>query len=87
MNRKKRIQILLIENLKNCECQIYDNSADHQGHNQFDGTQESHFLIIIKPKKKLNIKKITLHRKINELLKYEFQNGLHSLEIKIIDPV
>tara|TARA_B100000029_G_scaffold516215_1_gene627707 strand:- start:3929 stop:4186 length:258 start_codon:yes stop_codon:yes gene_type:complete len=84
MNRKKRIEGLLKENLSEYNCTIIDTSINHKGHNDFDGTNETHFKIIINNLIK-NKKKLTIHRKINELLKNEFKSGLHALEIKILD--
>ena len=52
------------------------------GHNHFDGTQESHFYLILKNKGS-NVSKLFIHRKVNDLLKDEFKSGLHALEIKI----
>ena len=84
MNRKKRIQSILLNNFKECKISIVDNSMEHNGHNNFNGQQESHFQIILS--KNPSDKKSTLfiHRKINDLLKHEFLNGLHALEIKIV---
>jgi BolA protein len=84
MNRKKRIESILLNNFKDCEISIIDNSMNHKGHNDFNGQQESHFQIILN--KNLSFKESTLstHRKINNLLKDEFLSGLHALEIKTI---
>ena len=83
MNRKKRIEHILISNFKDCKIQVIDDSIKHRGHNNFDGDQESHFEIILKKDSIIKEKKLQIHRKINELLKDEFINGLHALEIKI----
>ena len=45
MNRKKRIESLLLKNFINWKFTVIDNSAQHSGHNNFDGTQETHFCI------------------------------------------
>ncbi len=83
MKRKDRIYNILKKNLENFKINIIDNSAKHAGHNQFDGTGETHIYIELKAKKTIKINRIKIHREINELLKIEFENGLHSLEIKI----
>ena len=83
MNRKKRIESILFNNFKDWEIRTIDNSIKHRGHNNFDGDQESHFEIILKKDSIIKEKKLQIHRKINELLKDEFINGLHALEIKI----
>ena len=84
MNRKKRIANILIKNFKDSEIDVVDNSIEHSGHNNFDGSQESHFQIFIKDKIAISSSRLEIHRKINHLLKDEFDNGLHALQIKII---
>ncbi len=90
MKRKIRIEKLLKENFPYFNVTIIDNSKMHIGHNSFDGTGETHLLFVLKQKKlsktKIKIdykKKINIHNKINEILKDEIVNGLHSYEIKI----
>ena len=85
MKRKKRIELILNKNFSNCSLEIKDVSILHKGHNNFDGTQESHFSIILNFQNQLKQNKLDVHRKINDLLKNEFEDGLHSLEIKIIN--
>ena len=85
MNRKKRINYKLKKNLKNFEFIIEDNSHLHKGHNNFDGKNETHILLKIRPTKKVKYDRLSIHRLINKVLEDEFMNGLHSLEIKIIN--
>jgi len=85
MNRKKRISYKLKKNLKNFEFFIKDNSHLHKGHNNFDGKKETHILLEIKPTNNTQYDRIKIHRLINQVLAEEFMNGLHSLEIKIIN--
>ena len=83
MNRKKRINDILKKNLKDFQVFIEDNSYLHIGHNNFDGKEETHFLITLQFKGQKVLDKMSIHRKINNLLEKEFNSGLHSLEIKI----
>jgi len=85
MNRKKRINNKLTKNLKNFEFSIEDNSHLHKGHNNFDGKNETHILLKLKPMKKIKYDRLKIHRLVNKVLEDEFTNGLHSLEIKIIN--
>jgi BolA protein len=84
MNRKKIIE----DKLKILEPSILiitNNSAlhaNHLGNTSKDG--ESHFSIEIAAIKLENLSKIEQHKIINNLLKDEFNNGLHALSIKII---
>ncbi len=64
---------------------VKDVSILHKGHNNYDGKNETHFSIIINTNNKNKESKLSIHRKINELLKDEFNMGLHALEIKIIN--
>jgi len=83
MSRKKRIENMLSKNFINWKFTVIDNSAQHSGHNNFDGFQETHFCIVIKNPFRTNDNRMSIHRKIYKLLKDDFQNGLHALEIKI----
>tara|TARA_Y100000590_G_C15746227_1_gene1022195 strand:- start:6536 stop:6796 length:261 start_codon:yes stop_codon:yes gene_type:complete len=82
-NRKKRIEKTLKLNFKKSFIEVQDISFKHAGHNNFTGNQETHFLIIFENLDLINLKRIDIHRKINTLLKEEFDSGLHALEIKI----
>ena len=85
MNRKKRINDKLKKNLKNFHILIEDNSHLHKGHNDFDGKEETHILVKLFSKKNIKYNRLEIHRLVNQTLIEEFSNGLHSLEIKIID--
>ena len=84
MNRTKRIKKILENNFLDYVVNIIDNSYLHKGHNNFNGDGETHILIELKKRKKININRLEIHKKINSLLKNEFNTGLHSLQIKII---
>ena len=81
MKRKKRIDNILQNRFNFLSIEVEDISMLHQGHNNFSGKNETHFRIILQSKKE-NLNKLSIHRKINELLKKEFSTGLHALEIK-----
>ena len=84
MNRKKRINSILIKNFTNWNIEVQDVSSLHKGHNNFDGFNETHFCIILNPNFKNKDTRLSIQRKINDLLSEEFNSGLHSIEIKII---
>jgi BolA protein len=84
MNRKKRIENTLSNYFKDIMIEVTDNSTEHSGHNNFDGSQESHFQLLIENKNMGYLSRLEIHRKINQLLEIEFNSGLHALEIKII---
>ena len=85
MKRKKRIETILSKKFSFWKVEVNDISILHKGHNNFDGNEETHFSIILNPNKQNKESKLKIHRKINELLKDEFNSGLHALEIKILN--
>ena len=85
MKRKKRIESILLEKFSNWKTEVNDISILHKGHNNFDGSEETHFSIILNSNSQNKESKLKIHRKINELLKNEFNLGLHALEIKILN--
>lgn len=84
MKRSKRIANILQKHLSDYRIYIKDNSYLHKGHNNFNGAGETHMIIELSKIDKSKIDRLRIHRKINLLLKEEFNNGLHSLQIKII---
>ena len=83
MNRTKRIQDIIEKNFNEFNISVVDDSLAHKGHNNFDGNEETHIIIELKKKNKLNINRLEIHKKINTLLSEEFKIGLHALQIKI----
>lgn len=83
MNRKENIQAKLSV-LNPHFLEIVDESACHAGHaGNPNGNAESHFAIKIAAKELENIPLVKQHRVINNLLKEEFDNGLHALSINV----
>ena len=85
MNRKKRIKKILSKNFTDWIIEVHDTSILHKGHYNFDGKKETHFSIILNSSNQNKELKLNIHRKINKLLADEFNLGLHSLEIKIVN--
>ena len=83
MNRTKRIQDIIEKNFNEFSVLVTDDSLAHKGHNNFDGKDETHIIIELKKKFNLDIKRLEIHKKINDLLSEEFKIGLHALQIKI----
>ena len=82
MKRKKRIENILLNNFNFLSIKVEDISMLHQGHNNFNGKNETHIKITLQSKNFEALNKLSIHQKINKLLKKEFLNGLHALEIK-----
>ena len=53
MNRKQRINNLLLNHLKEFSIEILDNSHLHINHNNFDGTGETHIKIVLEKRKEV----------------------------------
>ena len=83
MNRTKRIKDIIEKNFNEFSISVTDDSLAHKSHNNFEGKEETHIIIELKKKFNLDIKRLTIHKKINTLLSEEFKIGLHSLQIKI----
>ena len=84
MNRTKRIKDIIEKNFNEFSVSVTDDSLAHKGHNHFNGNEETHIIIELKKKNNLDIIRLEIHKKINNLLSEEFKLGLHSLQIKII---
>tara|TARA_B100001250_G_C19430536_1_gene627297 strand:- start:343 stop:597 length:255 start_codon:yes stop_codon:yes gene_type:complete len=84
VKRKNRIYGILKKKLTDFNVSIEDNSFKHKGHNNFDGSNETHLLLILKQNSKKQVNRLEMHRLVNKILKDEFKKGLHALEIKII---
>ena len=83
MKRKERIKNLLNNEFSDFSLKIIDNSYKHKGHFNFNGENETHIKILLEKKSTHHVDRLKIHQKINKILKSEFNNGLHSLEIKI----
>jgi len=81
---KERIFKKLSENLIIGNLEVINKSYLHKGHFGDDGSGETHFDVIISATEMDPKNKVQNHRKINQLLKDEFEkNGLHAISIKI----
>ncbi|MBG76901.1 MAG: hypothetical protein CFH22_00741 [Alphaproteobacteria bacterium MarineAlpha5_Bin12] len=85
MNRIERIKKILFADFEPSRLDLKDHSFKHSGHNNFDGTGMTHLYLQIKSDKFKGKKLIEIHKMINSSIKIEYENGLHSLEIKIIN--
>ena len=83
MDRKQRIKKILLNYFNDFSIEIKDNSNLHIGHHNFNGNDQTHLEIKLIRKNIKKINRLELHRKINHLIKEEFDSGLHALEIKI----
>jgi BolA family transcriptional regulator, general stress-responsive regulator len=82
---KQRIEKTLKDNLSPKLLEVENNSYLHAGHSGDNGTGETHFKVMVESDQFNNLSKVAAHRLINQLLKDEFEKGLHALEIKIMN--
>lgn len=81
MTRQEKITTLIQTAFAPELLQVLDESAKHVGHAGARPEGETHFYLKIVSKSFLNLSKVEVHRKINRVLKDEFDNGLHALRI------
>jgi len=81
---KEKIYKKIIENIELQFLEVKNNSYLHKGHLGDNGTMETHFEIIVKSQELTNLGRLKAHQKINKILKSEFENGMHALEIKVL---
>lgn len=84
MTRTERITKILNDRFNPEELQVENFTMEHIGHAGQDGGTETHFRVSIKAEELEDLSLLTAHRKIQDELKEEFQEGLHALEIKIL---
>ena len=82
MNRKLKIEKMIINEINPHFFSVKDVSEEHRGHQSFEEDVESHFEIIIVTKEFHNMNKIERHRIVNKILKEEFLSDLHSVTLK-----
>lgn len=83
MNRHQRIESRLSV-LKPQYLKVINDSNLHNGHLSSPGDGQSHFTVEIKSDLLNDKKLIQQHKIINDLLKEEFNSGLHALSIRIV---
>ncbi|QCE33936.1 BolA family transcriptional regulator [Acetobacteraceae bacterium] len=91
--RFKRISKLLTEAFPNDEINIVDESRRHANHmhriekqGSAEAVEETHFLITIKSARFNGVSYINRQRMIHDLLRDEFNSGLHSLKLSLSAP-
>jgi len=86
MIKKNKISISIEEKLQKRFSpnllKVDDVSEMHRGHAGFKEGGETHFVIHITSYEFKNKNKLAIHRLINEELKEEWANGVHSISIK-----
>lgn len=88
MSRDERIKNILqqlnpvVLELKNDS----DKHAGHAGHMGVEPTGETHYKLKIVSEVFKNLSRVDRQRKVYDLLRAEFNSGLHALELKTLTP-
>ncbi len=87
MSMQARIEAALSEVFDPQHLEVINESHLHAGHQpSFNGEGETHFRIRIVSQKFENTKLLDRHRQINDVIKDEFEQGLHALAIEAKTP-
>jgi len=78
MNVEKKIEHTLRDNFQLSHLEVNNESHMHSGPNT-----ETHFKVVLVSEEFNDVKLVQRHRKINELLKYELENGVHALSLHL----
>ena len=81
MKRKKRIEKILYENFSSWSIEVKDKSFLHRGHGNFNGKEETHFIIILQSKMNKKFKKLIIHR-----LKINKRKSSYDIQENLIEP-
>ncbi|HHT0593609.1 TPA: BolA family protein [Legionella anisa] len=82
MSRKTRIEELINQNLLPAFLNVEDESSNHHVP---EGAQ-THFKITLVSSRFIGLSRIARHRLLNQLLKEEFELGLHALSMHLFNP-
>lgn len=82
-NMKKRIEEKLQKNLNPKFLEVKNNSHLHAGHSGDNGSGETHFAIVIESDELSEMSRVGAHRRVNQILKDEFEMGIHALELVV----
>ena len=78
MSVEKKIEHTISDNFEFSHLEVINESHMHSGPNT-----ETHFKVVLVSVEFEDIKLVQRHRKINELLKYELENGVHALSLHL----
>jgi stress-induced morphogen len=82
MNKLEAIKLRIEQAMGDCHVFIYDESNNHEGHFEHDLlSSPSHLYIRVISDSFKGMSLISRHRKINDLMKNLFDQGLHALKI------
>lgn len=81
---KTRVANKLEKALSPDHLEVIDESYKHSGHGDFEGSEGTHFQIIIKSKDLTSLSRVKAHQEIYKILSLELEEGIHALAIQIL---
>lgn len=86
-NREDRIRDALSQAFSPVRLEVINESHMHAGHQPgMDGTGETHFRIRMVSAAFAGMGRVDRHRAVNDVLKPEFDEGLHALAVEAAAP-
>ncbi|MCW8407847.1 BolA family transcriptional regulator [Legionella sp. PATHC035] len=82
MSRKNRIEELVSQELAPIYLNVEDESANHH----VPENAQTHFKVTVVSARFTDLSRIARHRLLNQLLKNEFDLGLHALSMHLFTP-
>ncbi|WP_454781075.1 BolA family protein [Legionella sp. WA2022007384] len=82
MSRKNRIEQLVKQEL----VPIYLNVEDESGNHHVPEGAQTHFKLTVVSSQFTDLSRVARHRLLNQLLKEEFELGLHALSMHLFTP-
>lgn len=82
-SRKEKMKQLLQKKWPHADIQLTDLSHQHQGHLGPQKNQETHFSLYIVEESLKGLSLIAQHRQVKKELSCVFEEGLHSLNIRV----
>lgn len=86
MNRAERMAAALQAAFGNAQIDIQDDSAKHEGHAGARPGGQTHYRVRIVTPEFEGLSRVERHRRVNAVLKPEFETGLHALALTALAP-
>lgn len=82
MNRSERIRQILTDAFRPAALDVVDDSHKHAGHSGARPEGETHYTVVISASSFEGVSRVARQRAVMDVLKPEFETGLHALSIK-----
>ena len=82
MNRSERIHQILSDAFQPSQLDVVDDSHKHAGHSGARPEGETHYTVIIVAETFDGLSRVARQRAVMDVLRPEFETGLHALSIK-----